>query len=247
MTARSSTRLVLGIIALVVATLSIVTGLIAAGTAVAIHAVVGQTGTLAEDLGVIEAPAPNVAVVVDGVEASVTAEGLPRTVEDLLMASGADVDGLIRSSGTFVLLATAAQDGDVFLGIADPSVVDTYLAGAPRTVAERGADGTWRTVEVPGDATIAPPAGAAAWAAASAGRPAEVDADGLPGRTLVIMRPDATPGVSSAVRLEYRVPDAPRALRTSAVTAAAGCIAGLALALLGAWLVVGPRPPGRHA
>lgn len=247
MTARSRTRLTLGIAVLVIAVAAMVTGLIAAGTAIGIHAVVGQTGVLAENLGVIDAPAPNSAVVVDGVEASVTAQGLPKTVEDLLLAAGADIDGLIRSSGTFVLLATPTQEGDAFLGIADPTLVTAYVANAPHAVAQRDASGTWRTIGVSGDATLAPPAGAVPWIASSAGRPAQVDADGLSGRSLVVMRPDAAPGVSAELRLEYRVADAPRALRTSAVTAAAGCLGGLALALLGAWLVVGPRRQGRHA
>lgn len=247
MTARSRTRFVLGIAALVVGTVAIVIGLIAAGTAIGIHAVVGQTGVLAEDLGVIDAPAPNVAVVVEGVEASVTAEGLPRTLEDLLMASGADVDGLIASTGTFMLLATDTHQGDTFLGIADAPAVRAYLSGAPHALARRGDDGRWRTSDVPGDGAVAMPPAAATWSSASIGRPAMVDATSLPGRALVIMRPDASAGVSADLRLEYRVPDAPRALRASAVTAAAGCLGGLALAVIGAWLVVGPRPRGRHA
>lgn len=247
MTAWSRLRIALGIVTLVVATLSIVIGLVAAAAAIGVHTLVGRSGVLAQDLGVIEAPEPSVAVLVDGVEARVSAEGVPRTVEELLVLAGTDTDAVVTTYGTFVLLATPTGEGDAFMGIAAPGDVDAYLDGAAYAVAERSDDGAWRTLDVPGDATPGAPGTSMTWTGASSGRPAMLDANGLAGRTLVVMRPDASPGVSADLRLEYRVPDAPRALRASAVTAAGACVGGLLLVLLGAWLVVGPRPPGRHA
>jgi len=247
MTGWSRVRLGLGIVVVVIATASILVGLVAAAAAAGVHAVVGQSGILGQNLGVLAATPPGVAVLVDGVEASISADGMPRTAADALAWTGTSADDLVAEYGDFVLLAVPTGEGEAFLGIADPSAIDAYLVGAPYVVAERGADGAWRSVDVPGDGSPSAPGAAIAWTAASTGRPAVLDADGLAGRTLVLMRPDASPGVSADLRLEYRVPQAPRALQSLAIVAGACGVGGLLLALLGCWLIVGRRPPGRHA
>jgi len=247
MTGWSRARIALGIAVVMAASTSILVSLIAAGAAAGLHAVVGQSGVLGQDLGVLAADPPGVAVLVDGVEASISADGVPGSAADALALAGTSTDDLVAAYGDFVLLATPTEQGDVFLGIADPGAVDGYLVGAPYAVAERGPDGMWRSVDVPGQATPSPPGTAVPWTAASTGRPAMLDANGLTGRTLVLMRPDASPGVSADLRLEYRVPQAPRALQSLAIVAGACGVGGLLLLLLGCWLVVGRRPPGRHA
>jgi len=239
-------RIAAGVLVIVAATAAIITGLVATAAAAGLYTVVGRSGVLSQDLGTVEASAPEVAVLIDGVEASVSAQGVPPSVEDALVLFGTDTDALVKTYGDFVLLATPQDNGDVFLGIAPPAEVDAYLDGAGYAVAERAPDGGWLAVGVPGAARPAAPGTAVTWSAASSGRPAQLDAGGLAGRTLVVMRPDAEPGLRADLRLEYRVPRAPQALRASALTAASASVGGLLLLLLGSWLVVGPRPAGRH-
>lgn len=241
-------RISLGIAALALGTVAILAGIAATGVVASILTLVGQTGTVSQDMGTVAGGPADSAVIIDGVEAAITVGALPSMVTDALATAGTSPEQLIRERGTFVLLATAPTAGDVFIGLSDPGPVDDYLYGHPYAVAELAPDRTWRTLSVPGMGTPQPPA-EQAWTASAAGRPAQLPAASLSGQTLVLMRPDATAPAAADLRLEYRVPEAPSVLRSSAITAAASAAGGLLLILLGAWLVVGPRrrPQGKHA
>ncbi|MFM8775238.1 MAG: hypothetical protein ACKOFP_15775 [Actinomycetota bacterium] len=248
MTGRSWLRMTVGVIALVIGTLAIAVGVAAAGSAIALHAVVGRAGVLGESLGTVGAAPPTAAIVINGVAPSVSTDGLPGRIEGAITAAGIDIDALIRGEGDFVLLAARPdKSGDVFLGIAPSGAVDAYLDGTPYAVAERPDGGAWGIVDVAGGSTPALPDAALDWTSKAVGSPAEIDAGSLEGRALVIMHPDASPGVQADLRLEYRVAHAPRTLQSAAVTATAAGLGGLLLVLLGASLVAGPRPQGRHA
>lgn len=246
MGARGGVRIAGGVIALLAGTACLGAAVVSAGSVAAIDSLVGRSGVVTRDMGTVSGSPADVAVVVDGVEARITADGVPPGLPELLSLAGTSPQQLIDQRGSFVLLATPTADGDAFLGTGSPGAIDDYLFGHPYAVAEL-AGGTWTTVSVPGEGSPGLPETAGAWGAQARGRPAELPASSLAGQTLVVMSPDARPGVSTDLRLEYRVPDAPSALRSAAVTAAAAGIGGLLLVLLGAWLVVGRRPRGRHA
>ena len=241
-------RIILGVGALVLGTIVMIAGVGATGVVASIVTLVGRSGTVTQDMGTVAGGPTDSAVIIDGVEAAITAGALPAVVGDALAIAGTSPEQLIRERGTFVLLATAPTAGDVFVGLSAPGPVDDYLYGHPYAVAELASDRTWRTLSVPGIG-IPPPPIEQAWAVSAVGRPAQLPAASLSGQTLVVMRPDATAPAAADLRLEYRVPEAPSVLRSSAITAVASTIGGLLLVLLGAWLVVGPRrrPPGKHA
>jgi len=248
MTGRSWLRLTVGVVALVIGTLAIAVGVAAAGSAMALHAVVGRAGVLGQSLGTVGAPPPTAAIVITGVVPSISTDGLPARIESAMTAAGIDIDALIRAEGDFVLLAARPdKSGDVFVGIAPSGAVDAFLGGTPYAVAERHDGGTWGIVDVPGNSTPTPPDAALDWTRKAVGSPAEIDAGSLDGRALVIMHPDASPGVKTDLRLEYRLAQASRTLQSAAVTATAAGLGGLLLVLLGASLIAGPRPRGRHA
>ena len=241
-------RITLGIAALVLGTVAMIAGIGATGVAASIVTLVGRSGTVSQDMGTVAGGPADSAVIIDGVEAAITAGALPAVITDTLAIADTSPEQLIRERGAFVLLATAPTAGDVFVGLSDPGPVDDYLYGHPYAVAELARDRTWRTLSVPGTGTPPPPV-EQTWTASAVGHPAQLPAASLSGQTLVLMRPDATAPAAADLRLEYRVPEAPAVLRSSAITAAAAAVGGLLLVLLGAWLVVGPRrrPQGKHA
>ena len=146
--------------------------------------------------------------------------------------------------------ATASQSpvassasGRAFLGVAPAEDVNDYLDGAPYSVATGPAD-TWPTISVPGSVAPPEPAGEGWWVAGGTGDAPELPGESLDGQTLVLMRADAGPGPEAALRLEYRVPGADKALQSAAVSAAAAAGGGLLLILLGGSLIVGRRRGG---
>ena len=238
-------RVGLGILLVVAGTVAILAGLGSAATVASIDRLVGRTGVVSQDMGTVSGGAGDSAIIIDGVTADIRAGDFPSWFDDALALGGTSADRLIRDNGAFVLLATPPGQEEAFLGLGTPADVDDYLFGHAYAVAELDGPAAWRTLSVPGDGTPGSP-GSRTWAASAVGRPAELPAADLTGLTLVVMRPDAAAPVSTDLRLEYRVPQAPVALRTAATTAAAAGIGGLLLVLLGAWLVVGRRR-GRHA
>ena len=246
MTAWTRVRVTAGIIVVVLGSMSILTGMASTGIVASIVSLVGRTGVVQQPLGTVTTDPAGTAIIIDGVEASVSAGSLPDSVRDLLALAGSSPERLLEDQGELVLVGTPRAEGDAFLGTASPGDVDDYLFGHPYSVAERmGTD--WPTINVPGDGQPASPAEQSFWEAKATGSPVEIPASGLGGLTLVAMNTDSNPGVALDLRLEYRVPDAPLAIESSAITAAAACVGGLLLVLLGAWLVVGPRGRGRHA
>lgn len=239
-------RIALGIAALVLGVLAILCGLGAASAVAGIDMLVGRSGVVTRDMGTVAGAQGDVAVIVDGVKADITAGDLPPLLLSGLDLVGTSPAALIAEHGTFTLLATPPGPGDAFLALGSPAEVDGYLFGHPYAVAELESNGSWREISVPGDGAPAPPTGQT-WVRAAQGRPAQLPAGDLAGQTLVVMRPDASPPAAADLRLEYRVPEAPSAIRSAAVTAAASGVGGILLILLGAWCVVGRRPRGRHA
>lgn len=239
-------RITSGAVALTVGTITILTGICAAGVVAGIDSLVGRTGVVSQDMGSVVGGPADVAIVVDGVQADINPGRLPSAVTDGMALLGISAQEELRARGSFVLLATPPGEGEAFLALGSPAAVDDYLFGYPYAVAELAGDRSWREISVPGEGRPKQPA-EVGWVTSAQGRPAELPAAQLSGQTLVIMRPDASPPAGSVIRLEYRVPEAPVALRSAAIVAASSTVGGLLLVLLGAWLVVGRKPKGRHA
>lgn len=235
-------RLCAGVITVVLGTLLLLASLPAALIAAGIEGSVGRSGVVSEPVGTLRAAEGDRAVVVDGVGMSVVAPEVPRWAVDLLASVGTDSQSLTERAGDVVLVLQSATGSDLFAGVAPVDAVNDYLDGAAYSVAVRPPPGvdTWPTVSVPGTVIPSPPA-TQAWSASAEGPMPELPGAALDGGTLVLMRPDAGPGVQAAARLEYRVPNAPLVLESSAITAAASSAGGVALILLGGWLVVGRR------
>lgn len=238
----SAIRLSAGVVAVVVGTVLLLASLPAALLAAGIEGTVGRSGVVSAPVGVFQAAERDRAVVVDGVGTSVVAPEVPGWAEDLLRAAGTDAQALTEQTGEVVLVLQPATDDELFAGLGPVDAVNDYLDGSAYSVAVRPPPGveTWPTVSVPGTEIPAPP-GTQAWSASAEGARPELPGAALDGGTLVLMRPDASPGVQAVARLEYRVPGAPLILESSAITAAASSAGGLALVLLGGWLVVGRR------
>jgi hypothetical protein len=249
MNAWGAVRLSIGIIATVIGTALLLGSVPAAATAAAIQASVGRSGVVSQPLGTLAAAPSDVAVVVDGVDDRLVLPEPPAWVTSALQLGGTDVSTLAEDLGALLLVATPAEEG-AFLGVAPVDAVNDYLDGSPYSVAVRQA-GEWPVVSVPGAGSPPPPADQALWLASSEGPAPELDAQSLTGMTLVLMRPDAGAAPEAALRLEYRVPGADSALQSAAVAAAASSIGGLAIILLGSWLIVGrgrrPSPEGAAA
>ncbi len=244
-------RLSLGIVLAGLGTLLLVTALPAALAAAGIRSTVGTTGVVTQSVGTLRAAPSDVAVIVDGVTARLVAPEPPEWATGVLALVGTDSSSLAEELGDVVLVASPMSE-TAFLGIAPVEAVNDYLDGTPYSVAvseagepDRGglADppGQWSSVSVPGKGAPPPPAGLPLWLAAAEGPAPELPAGSLEGVTLVLMRPDAAPGPEASLRLEYRVPGAPTALESAAVTAVGGSVGGLLLILLGGALVVGRR------
>lgn len=239
-------RIALGVAALVLGVLAILCGLGSASAVAGIDMLVGRSGVVMRDMGMVSGGPGDVAVVVDGVKADITAGDLPPLVTRGLDLAGTSPGALIAENGTFTLLATPPGPGEAFLALGSPADVDDYLYGHPYAVAELESGGSWREISVPGEGSPPPPT-EHDWVRSASGRPAQLPAGDLAGQTLVVMRSDAAAPAAADLRLEYRVPEAPAAIRSAAVTATAAGVGGLLLILLGAWCVVGRKPRGRHA
>ncbi len=241
------TRITLGVILLVLGTISIVGSVAAAGAVAGVDATVGRSGVVTQPFGSVASEPDQVAVITDGVTAAWELTDEPDWVATALTLLGTDADTFVEDVGEFVFIVTPDTAGDIFVGLAPVDAVDSYLDGTPYAVAVSEGE-QWPTISVPGDGTPAiDPEGAAFWTTAAVGSPAEIPLDSLDGSTLVLMNPDASVGVAASMRMEYRVPDATRTMEGSAVAAAAGALGGFALILLGAFMVVGRRRRGRHA
>jgi hypothetical protein len=237
MSAWGAIRLSIGIIVTLVGSLLLVASVPAALAAAALQASVGRSGVVTQALGTLAAAPGDVAVVVDGVDARLVVPEPPRWVADALQLGGTDASALAEDLGDLVLIAVPAEEA-AFLGVGPVDAVNDYLDGSAYSVAVSQA-GEWPVVSVPGDVRPGRPGDQLLWVAASEGPAPELDARSLTGQTLVLMRPDASTGPEAALRLEYRVPGASTALQSAAVTAAASSLGGLALVLLGSWVIVG--------
>ena len=208
-----------------------------------IEASVGRSGIVTQPLGSLSAAGGDRAVVVDDVSVQLVPPELPPWITQSLESFGTDAATLADEAGSTVLIASPTSDTDIFLGVGNVDAVNNYLLGTPYSVAVQP---DWETVSVPGDRTPADPMSVAIWSASSTGGVAELPASDLTGTTLVLMFADARPDPEAALRLEYRVPQAPRALQSAAITAAASAVGGLLIVLLGAWLIVGRRRTGQQ-
>lgn len=248
MTTSAVLRVAAGIIAVALGSVLLLAGLASVGTAAVVESIVGRTGVVTTSLGSVAGAPDDVAVIADGVTARFEPPAPPAALGDVLALSGTDLSALAEEVGEFTLVASAPTGVPLFVGVAPPESVNSYLDQAPYAVAVR--DGQqWPTVSVPGSQVPSPPEQSTIWVAQSTGAPAELPASSLDGQTLVLMSPDATPGVEAALRLEYRVPGADRLVVGGALGAIGAGLAGLLLILGGAWLVVGRRgggARGRH-
>lgn len=205
---------------------AILGGALVAGGAV-VGAAFGPDGTVTTTPTSVNAT--GVALLVDGLE--VDAGGLPVP------------DGV----GVLTLSATSATGSPLFLGVANGSDLDTYLAGAPYdVVAALGTGGTTTTRTVPGTQQPPPPATQQFWLRQDEGSPARLTARIPQGTTVVLMKSDATPGVSADLSVTLEVDRAwPAAL------AIAG--AGVVLLVIAVALLVAsrrrktPEPVGAHS
>ncbi len=243
MTTWGAIRVSLGVIAVVLGTILMLTALPAAVTAAAIESSVGRTGVVAQPLGTLQAAPDDRAVVVDDVRARLIAPEQPPWVDQWLAVAGTSAQQLTERVGTLSLVAAMSTDAAGFLGVAPVDSVNSYLDAVPYSVAVQPADGegTWSTVSVPGSRIPAAPQTQGLWSAQAGGTNPEIPASMLDSGTLVLMRADSEPAPEAALRLEYRVPGAGVALQSAAVSAAAASLGGLALIVLGGFLVVGRR------
>lgn len=181
---------------------------------------------------------------VDGVTAALVAPQTPEWVNDALVLLSTDSQQVAEQVGDVVLVATMSTDAPGFLGVAPVDSVNEYLDGSAYSVAvlsTRDGEVTWPTVSVPGSVDPAAPESEAFWLASATGTAPELAGAALEGNTLVLMRADAEGDPAAALRLEYRVAGADRALESAAVSAAGLSLGGLALILLGGWMVVGRK------
>lgn len=249
MSAWAVVRVVLGAVMVTLGTIALLASIPAAVAATAIQETVGRQGVVSQPIGTLAAAPGDIAVIADGVSARLVPPAAPEWITGVLALAGTDTAALTDDLGEFLLVATPTSDEGIFVGVGPVEAVNDYLDGAPYSVAVRDA-GAWPTISVPGAARVTPPAEAEWWSASATGAPAEIPAADLDGQTLVLMRPDAGAGPQAELRLDYRVAQAPTALRTSALTAAAAALGGLLLVILGAWVIVGlsrSSRPGRHA
>ena len=231
-------RLSSGVVVAALGTWLILASLVAAGVAGSIEASVGKSGIVTQPLGSLDAADGDRAVVVDDVSVRLVLPTLPAWIIQSLDSFGTDAATLAGEVGSTLLIAAPTSDTDIFLGVGNVDSVNDYLLGTPYSVAVQP---DWETVSVPGDRTPADPRSVGIWSASSTGAAPELPSSELDGTTLVLMFADARPNPEAALRLEYRVPQAPLALQSSAVTAAGSAVGGLLLVLLGAWLILGRR------
>lgn len=243
MTTWSAIRLSLGIVLVVGGSLLLVASIPAAVIAAGIESSVGRSGVVTSSMGTLRAADGDRAVVVDQVSASLVAPAVPPWAQDLLDAAGSSAQEIAQDVGEVVLVATPRDGTDIFVGTAPVDAVNDYLDGSAYSVAVRPTPGEdfWPTVSVPGDQVPGRAQDQMLWTASAYGAAPELLGTDLDGETLVLMRTDAGPGPQAALRLEYRVPEAPRALHSTAIVAAAASTGGVALVLLGGALVVGRR------
>ena len=128
--------------------------------------------------------------------ARVSGKGVALVIEDIAIdASSIPVpDGV----GTLSLSVADPSGRSMFVGSASSSDVDGYLVGAPYDVVvdvAAGTDGTTRAV--PGTQQPPPPEAQTFWIRQATGRPAELTARVGPSSTLVVMRSDASAGVTA--------------------------------------------------
>lgn len=240
------TRITLGVLALVLGTLSMIGGIAAAGAVGGIDATVGRSGLVTQPFGSVTSEPNQIAIIADGVSAQWTLPEEPDWVATSLALLGTDAETAVEEVGDFTFVVTPVQDSDIFVGLAPVNEVDAYLDGTPYAVAVNDGE-QWPTIAVPGDREALVPESVGIWTVSSVGTPAQIPLEALDGSTLVLMNPDASAGVSATMRMEYRVPEATTTMESSALTAAAASVGGFLLVLLGAFLVVGRRRRGRHA
>mgnify|MGYP003340436253 CR=1 FL=1 len=246
MSAGRVVALVFGIISVVLGTLAILVAGGATATVATVVSAVGTTGTVTAAAGTVTSGPGDSAIVIDKVKASIDPAPLPESVESALTALNLSPAQIIDQAGDFVLIASPAEGLDVFMGVAAPEAIDGYLFGHPYSVAQE-TSGAWQIRSVPGAGNPAPPGEQGFWTQQASGSPAVIPATALNGESLVLMRTDGSPGVSVALRLEYRAPQARAAIENAAIAAVAGGLGGLLLVILGAWLIAGRRSSGAHS
>lgn len=239
-------RLAVGVILTCLGTAALALSVPAVLAAATIEASVGRTGVVTKQWGTLSAASGDRAVVVDGVSSALVAPQTPDWVNGALDLLRTDTQQVAEQVGDVVLVATMSSDAPGFLGVAPVDAVNEYLDGSAYSVAVLSTtDGevTWPTVSVPGSADPASPEGEAFWLASATGTAPELVGSALEGNTLVLMRADADADPAAVLRLEYRVAGAARALESTAVSAVGLSLGGLALILLGGWMVVGRKRP----
>lgn len=244
MTTWGAIRLSLGVIAACLGTALMLASLPSALAGALIETSIGRSGVVERPLGTLKASPGDRAVVVDGVSARLVVPAPPEWIGDGLDMAGTSAQDIAERVGEVSLVGTMSTDAPGFLGVAPVDLVNAYLDGVSYSVAVQPAEGDdapWPTVSVPGSAVPVDPESVDLWAAQATGTRMVVPADLLESGTLVLMRTDAEPAPAASLRLEYRVPGADVALRSTAISAAATSIGGLALILLGGFLVVGRR------
>ncbi|MGA1668041.1 MAG: hypothetical protein ACO4AK_05505 [Candidatus Nanopelagicales bacterium] len=244
MTTWGAVRLAIGVILTCLGTAALALSVPAALSAATIEASVGRTGVVTKQWGTLSAASGDRAVVVDGVTAALVAPQTPEWVNDALVLLSTDSQQVAEQVGDVVLVATMSTDAPGFLGVAPVDSVNEYLDGSAYSVAvlsTQNGEVTWPTVSVPGSVDPAAPEGEAFWLASATGTAPELAGAALEGNTLVLMRADAEGDPAAALRLEYRVAGADRALESAAVSAAGLSLGGLSLILLGGWMVVGRK------
>jgi hypothetical protein len=177
--------------------------------------------------------------------ATADAAGVALLVDDLKVdAAGLPVP---EGVGVLTLSARSATGEPVFLGAAQGTDLDTYLAGAPYDVVadlRPGAPATLRPV--PGTQQPPPPSTQQFWLLQDEGAPAELAARIPAGTTVVVMNADATPGLAVDLSVTLEVD---RAWPAALAFAGAGLVllavaVGLLLASRGRR---GPPPAGAHS
>lgn len=173
--------------------------------------------------------AAGVALLVDGLQ--VDAVGLP----------------LPEGVGVLTLSATSTDGAPLFLGVANGSDLDAYLAGAPYdVVAQLATGGAATTRTVPGTQQPPPPSAQQFWLRQDEGSPGELAARIPQGTTVVLMRSDATPAFDADLAVTLEVD---RAWPSALVLGGVGVVLlALAVALLVAGVRRRPQAPvGAHS
>lgn len=216
--------------------LLVVTGVVAALVGAALLAVgIAFAVTFGSDDRLTTAPTR-----VDGV-------GVALLVDDLRVRPvGLSVPDDVGS----LTISAASPDGTpLFLGAASSADIDTYLVGAPYDVVVDALPpgGAATTRAVPGTQQPAPPATQQIWIRQDVGDPASIPARVPDGAAVVVMREDASVGVSADLVATLEVENAWTASLVAVGAGAVLVVLGVVLVVLGVRRGRGGPPAGAHS